>query len=314
MKKAVVLGASGGMGYALVNELTERGIETVAFARTKEKLQKLYHGKKQTVLFDGNAFSQNDLLEATKEADVIFHAINIPYRQWPEKLPALMKNVLETAQVNNAKVVIVDNIYAYGRSNGQKVKEDTPKQPHTKKGKIRLNVENMAKEAHKNGIPILIAHFPDFYGPNAENTFVHYTLQSVLANKKAAFVGNQKIKREFIFTPDGAKALVELALRDSAYGQNWNIPACGVISGEEMIGIIRDLTGYDKPVGTVGKGMMFFAGLLNPDLREALEMMYLTEDPVILSGEKYEKEIGPIPKTSYEEGLRKTIEFMRQNH
>jgi nucleoside-diphosphate-sugar epimerase len=78
-----------------------------------------------------------------------------------------------------------------------------------------------------------------------------------------------------------------------------------------MIGIIRDLTGYDKPVGTVGKGMMFFA---NPDLREALEMMYLTEDPVILSGEKYEKEIGPIPKTSYEEGLRKTIEFMRQNH
>jgi short-subunit dehydrogenase len=45
MKKAVVLGASGGMGYALVNELTERGIETVAFARTKEKLQKLYHGK-----------------------------------------------------------------------------------------------------------------------------------------------------------------------------------------------------------------------------------------------------------------------------
>jgi short-subunit dehydrogenase len=46
MKKALVLGASGGMGYALVNELTERGIETVAFARTKEKLQKLYHGKK----------------------------------------------------------------------------------------------------------------------------------------------------------------------------------------------------------------------------------------------------------------------------
>jgi nucleoside-diphosphate-sugar epimerase len=312
MKKAVVLGASGGMGYALVNELTERGIETVAFARTKEKLQKLFHGNNQTILFDGNAYDRSDLLEATKKADVIFHAMNVPYSQWTEKLPALMTNVLEAAQVHNNKVVIVDNIYAYGRSNGQKVKEDLPKQPHTKKGKIRLSIEKMVKEAYKNGIPTLIAHFPDFYGPNAENTFVHYTLQSVLANKKAMFVGNQKIKREYIFTPDGAKALVELSLRNSAYGQNWNIPASGVISGEEMIGIIRDLTGYDKPVGTVGKVMLFFAGLLNSDLREAVEMMYLTEDPVILSGEKYEREIGQIPKTSYEEGLRRTIEFMRQ--
>ena len=42
MKKALVLGASGGMGYSLVKELSSRGIKVVAFARTKEKLERLF--------------------------------------------------------------------------------------------------------------------------------------------------------------------------------------------------------------------------------------------------------------------------------
>ena len=36
MKKALVLGASGGMGYSIVKELSSRGIKVMAFARTKE--------------------------------------------------------------------------------------------------------------------------------------------------------------------------------------------------------------------------------------------------------------------------------------
>jgi short-subunit dehydrogenase len=39
MKKALVAGASGGMGYALVGELVSRGIDVVACSRGKEKLE-----------------------------------------------------------------------------------------------------------------------------------------------------------------------------------------------------------------------------------------------------------------------------------
>ena len=35
MKKALVVGASGGMGYSIVKELSNRGI-VMAFARTRE--------------------------------------------------------------------------------------------------------------------------------------------------------------------------------------------------------------------------------------------------------------------------------------
>jgi len=41
MKRALVLGASGGMGYSIVNELISRGVEVTAFARSEKKLKHL---------------------------------------------------------------------------------------------------------------------------------------------------------------------------------------------------------------------------------------------------------------------------------
>jgi nucleoside-diphosphate-sugar epimerase len=311
MKKALVLGASGGMGYALVNELASRGVETIAFARTKEKLKKLLAGMQHVHSVAGNVYVLKDIIDAGQGVDVIFHTVNIPYPEWTTGHPTIMKNVLAAASALRAKVAVVDNIYAYGRGNGKEIEEDFPKHPHTKKGKIRLELERMTKEAHEQGVPAFHVHFPDFYGPNAPNTILHYTLSAMLSGKRAIFVGRQDVKREYIFTPDGAKAMVELAMYEEAYGQSWNIPGYSVISGHEIIDIIKGITGYQGKVGTVGKGMITMAGLFNKMMWEVREMMYLTEEPVVLSGKKYETYIGPLPKTPYSEGLRHTIDCMK---
>lgn len=310
MKKALVLGASGGMGYAIVKELSGRGMEVTALARTKSRLEKLFKEDPNVTIAAGDLFRLEDIETAATGVEIIFHAANIPYTEWEEKLAAMMSNVLSVAKSHSVKLAIVDNIYAYGRSRGKKVSESTPKEPHTKKGKIRLQLHQLVKES---GVPAFIAHFPDFYGPNAENTLLHYTLKNVVLNKKAGIVGDQRIPREFIFTPDGARAIVNLALNEAAYGQNWNIPSAGAITGQEMISIIRNLTHYDKRVSTVGKNIIRFLGLFNPMMREVVEMFYLNEEPVILSGEKYEQQIGQLPKTSYEDGLRQTIEYMERD-
>ncbi|CAM4145549.1 SDR family NAD(P)-dependent oxidoreductase [Bacillus paramycoides] len=307
MKKALVLGASGSMGYAIVKELCNRGIHVVAFARNKGKLEVLFSGEENVKVVAGDVFIQEDIMEAAKGVDIIFHAVNIPYSEWEKQQAKLLINILEVTRYYGIKLGIVDNIYAYGEQGRELVKEDAEKRPHTKKGKIRLQLEEMAKQAN---VQMFIAHFPDFYGPNAESTLVHHTLKGVLADKVSSFVGDKKIAREYIFTPDGAKAIVELALRDEAYGQNWNIPGCGVITGEEMIQYMRELVGYKKSIIAVNKGAIRILGLLDKQMKEFVEMLYLVERPVILSGEKYEEYIGEIPKTPYYEGIRETIEYM----
>lgn len=305
MKKALVLGASGGMGYSIVNELSNRGIKVVAFARNKQKLKSLFKADSNVVINPGDVFNKTELEHAANDVDVIFQAINIPYADWKSKLIPLNEHVISTAKKVSAKVAVVDNIYAYGRSNGEKIHETTPKNPHTKKGKLRLAMERLYKNSD---VPYIIAHFPDFYGPHAENAQLNYTIRQIIANKNTQFVGKQHIRREHIFTPDGAKAIVELALRNDSYGQSWNIPAYDVISGEELIKLIREITGYTKKVGTVTKNKLRFIGLFNKQMREFVEIQYLAEEPVILSGEKYEEHIGPVPRTPYRDGLKHTID------
>ena len=310
MQKALVIGASGGMGYSVVQELSSRGISVTAFARSRDKLEKLFGNDPNVTIYAGDLFRMEDLDGVARGADVIFQAANIPYSEWETKLLVMMSNIIETAKKQSAKLAFVDNIYAYGRSTGTTVNERTLKSPHTKKGKIRLQVEELI---HSSKVPALIAHFPDFYGPNAESSLLYYTLVNVVKNKKASYVGDQSIAREFIYTPDGARAIVELSLNEQAYGQNWNIPAHEVISGEEIIKTIRDITDYQKGVSTISKKMIQFLGIFNAQMREAVEMYYLNEDPVVLNGEKYENLIGPLPRTSYREGLQKTMEYMEKH-
>ena len=73
MKKALVLGASGGMGYSLVKELSSQGIKVVAFARTKEKLERLFRDDANVMIFADDVFHKKDLAEAAKGVDIIFH-------------------------------------------------------------------------------------------------------------------------------------------------------------------------------------------------------------------------------------------------
>lgn len=308
MGKAVVLGATGGMGISIVNELVERGVEVTAFARNVEKLTLFFGSKPKVTICPGNVFAKEELHKAVKGNDIIFHAINLPYANWRTGLPILTKNIIEVTKENSTKLVVVDNIYSYGKNPGKKVQETTRKNPHTRKGKIRLEMEKWYKTAN---IPYVIAHFPDFYGPDVENSLLNFTLRGMAKNKKAQFVGDPTIAREHMYTPDGAKALVQLAENEHAYYQNWNIPAYDTITGKEIINIVRALINSQSKVSIVSKNMLRFVGIVNKQMGEFVEMHYLNEDPVILDGEKYERMIGPIPKTNYEEGIKRTLESMK---
>ncbi|MFJ7949976.1 SDR family NAD(P)-dependent oxidoreductase [Lysinibacillus sp. NPDC096418] len=311
MKKALVVGASGGMGFALVCELASRDIQVIAFSRGKEKLVSLFQHKQNVTILAGDALNKQEMLKAAHGVDVIFHAVSFPYQEWDHKHLECINIMIEVAQAQQAKIALVDNIYAYGRQNTRIVTEEAHKNPHTKKGRIRLSMENTLKDS---GVPSLIVHMPDLYGPNAESTILFATLKSIVQQKKANFVGDMHVAREFLYTFDGAKAMVELALRSDTYNQNWNIPAVHPITGEELIKIVNEITDYQKGIRTVSKGMIRFLGIFSPFMKEMVEMMYLTEEPVILSGAKYEQAIGVLPRTSYREGVYQAIEWIRKDN
>src|SRR5690606_32740204 len=112
---------------------------------------------------------------------------------------------------------------------------------------------------------------------------------------------------------DGAQAVVHAAGFAEAYDQQWNIPGAGGVTGLELIRYANEAAGNTRNVGTVSKLLLRFVGLFQPQMREAVEMFYLNEEPLILSGQKYEQHFGKIPATPYKQAIQETIVELRKS-
>ncbi|MGX1827697.1 NAD-dependent epimerase/dehydratase family protein [Paenibacillus taichungensis] len=311
MKRAIVVGATGGTGAAITEELIKRGIFTIIFGRSRQKLEQLVvklGSPDYLQIAVGDAFRPDDIIAASLEADVMFHCANVPYNEMESKLIPLGESVMEAAEQLGVKVVVIDGIYPYGRRQMKEVTEEHPKQPHTRKGKTRLAFEQMLFSSKWRKAQVMIVRLPDYYGPTANQaSYLGATLEAIAEGKMAFFIGNKKMPREYIYLPDAAFMVVELALREGTYRQNWNIPGAGVISGKEIIRIAQQAAGKAKPVISLGKIGLSLLGLAVPVMKEVVEMLYLTEEPLVLSKKKYEANIGPVKMTTFDEGITRTI-------
>lgn len=316
MKKAIVVGATGGTGAVITAELAKRGIPVIAFGRSRQKLEELaarLGNPAHLSLAVGNASRPDDIAAAAKDADVLFHCANVPYHEMESKLIPLGESIMEAANRLGVKVVAIDGIYPYGRRQMEKVTEEHPKQPHTRKGKTRLAFEQMIFSSRWNNVKAMIVRLPDYYGPTANQaSYLGGTLEAIAAGKMAFFIGNMKVPREYVYLPDAAIMVVELAGHDHAYGQNWNIPGSDIISGHEIVRIAQQASGTKKPVIPLGRIGLSLLGSFVPVMKEIIEMLYLTEEPLRLSGEKYERYIGKIPATSHADGITATIRELQK--
>lgn len=318
MKKAIVVGATGGTGASVTEELVKRGIPTVAFGRSREKLEHLRaalgHPEHLTIAV-GDAFCPDNIVTASEGADVLFHCANVPYHEMVSKLIPLGESVMEAADRLSLKIVAIDGIYPYGRRQMARATEEHPKQPHTRKGKTRLAYEKMLFDQRWTQAKVMIVRLPDYYGPTAnEASYLGSTLEAIAAGKMAFYIGNMHVPREFVYLPDAAFMTVELAGRDDAYGQNWHIPGAGLISGNEITRIARQASGSAKPVVPLGRVGLSLLGMAVPVMKEVVEMLYLTEEPLVLSGDKYERLIGPARTTDFEKGITLTVRALQRKN
>lgn len=312
MKKAIVLGATGATGQVIITELLAREVQVIAFARTETKLKELlkkHHNDQRLSYKVGDIFDYQAIVDAAEEAEVIFLCSGVAYQDMEEKLLLFGESAMKASDILGAKIVVVDGIYVYGYQIA-KGNENHPKQPHTKKGKLRVEYENLIFSNKWKNAKALIVRLPDYYGATSQGSYMQPTLEGMANKKVSIFLGNLKTPREYVYLPDAGKMIVNIAERDDAYGENWNIPGVGVISGKEIIQIAREVTGNQKRVIPLTKNTVRFMGLFSLFMREVVEIMYLTKEGFVLSGEKYENRIGPIPATPFRQGLEETLKIL----
>jgi len=310
--KTAIFGAAGAIGPHVAAELERRGVDFRVVGRNRERLTRAFGGMKHAEIFDADLGDTRSAAAAARGIDTIVYSVGLPYPSH-HLFPRLMRASLDAAiAMQVRRIVLVSNVYSYGRPRTSRVSELHPREPQTRKGQARKEQEDLVLQAHGKGqIEATILRLPDFYGPGAENSLANPILRAALAGKTANWVGPVNTPHEFVFVPDTGPVIVDLAACDEAYGSAWNFGGPGPIETLDFITRVYRAAGRAPKYRTAGRGLLTILGWFNPVLREVVEMLYLQETPVLLDDSRLMALLPKTRKTSYDDGIRQTLDFMR---
>jgi nucleoside-diphosphate-sugar epimerase len=314
MEKVAIFGAAGAIGRAVANELRSREMPFRGVGRNPARLREAFGDMREAEIYPADLAGVQAAAEAARGADTIIYAVGVPYTsfQLHPKLMQITVDAAVTAGVPN--LVVISSVYSYGVPQTRTVAETHPRNPATFKGRMRKEQEDIALKAQSEGkLHTMVVRLPDFYGPWADNSLGNRILRSALAGKTADWLGSPDKAHEFMYVPDTGPVILGLASRPDCYGQSWNFGGAAEIRGGEFMTLAYRQLGREPKWRTIGRTKLKIAGLFNPLLKELVEMHYLAETPVILDDSKLKKTLGPVRKTAYEEGIRKTLAWMRAN-
>ncbi len=132
----------------------------------------------------GDIFDYQAIIDAAEGAEVIFLCSGVAYQDMEEKLLLFGESAMKASDILGAKIVVVDGTYVYGYQIA-KGDENHPKQPHTKKGKLRVAYENLIFSNKWKNAKALIVRLPDYYGATSQGSYMQPTLEG-MANKKVS--------------------------------------------------------------------------------------------------------------------------------
>jgi len=307
----VVLG-TGAIGRAIMNELVARG-ESVRMVNRSGKMDEVPAGVE---IVSSDLYDPAKVKEVTRGAKVVYQCSQPSYFEWADKFPPLQKSIIDGLTGADAKLVLVENLYMYGETNGTPMTEDMPHNAHTKKGKTRSEMSKAALAAHRDGkLKVVIGRGSDFFGPWGLPTAVmgERTFYPLLRGKPAQLIGNINIPHTHTYIPDFGKAFVILGERSEADGQAWHVPNdMPRVTQRELVMMVAKAAGVEPKMSAMGRSMMWIGGLFIPEAKETYEMMYEFEQPFIVDSSKFEKAFD-MKATPIREAIEKTVAWYK-NH
>lgn len=312
MRRHLVIGGTGGLGRAIAKELTDRQEDVSVFVRNKSKADKYFSDIPSVQIIQGDAAKPADIENAINGNDIVYYCINIPYHHWFRESKPLLYTSINAAVKCKARFVFPGNVYVYGHAQTITVKESHPQDSHTRKGKLRIEMERMLRTAaEEEGLDYLIIRMPDFYGPYIINGFSEKIFIHALQGKKIRWYGDIDVTIEFIYIEDAAKAMVTAALANKP-NREYNLPGASLTTPREFLSEVANQAWKGSKVKSSNSRFFIgMAGIFSPIAREFKEMLYLKQERFVLDGTLYKSTFGVLPSTPYKDGIKKTLRWAK---
>ena len=311
-KTALVIGATGGVGSEIARVLVARGFRVRALHRDPAQAQARMTSLGAVEWLKGDAMNAEDVLRASAGVSLVVHAANPPgYRNWKGLALPMLEHSIAAARAAGARLVFPGTVYNFGPETFPLVSESAPQQPKTRKGAIRVAMEQRLAQAAREGVPVLIVRAGDFFGSAGQNNWFSQAL--VKPGKPLRWLlypGKRDVGHAWAYLPDLAETIARLLEREAELGpfECFHFDGHWFEQGVQIAEATRRVA--NAPQARIWGFPWFFVYLLSPfveTFREMIEMRYLWNTALRLDNSKLRAFLGQEPHTPLDQALRSTL-------
>ncbi|MFH1588825.1 MAG: NAD-dependent epimerase/dehydratase family protein [Candidatus Diapherotrites archaeon] len=306
-EKIVVTGGAGFIGSNLIEALLKKGdYEITVFDNFSLGYMKNLEAVKDKIkIVKGDICNYEELEKALNGAKYVFHMAALSYVGESIRKPVEYNktnidgtlNVLMAAHKNNVqRVLFPSTCIVYGETKANPIAETEPMNPNTPYGLTKQAGEFYCKfftEVH--GLDTICLRIFNAYGPRMQNRVLSIFANLILENKQPIVSGDGKQSRDFVFVEDIVNGFLKAMDAEKKHaGKSFNIGTGKGIDLNQLIEKINDYLGTKIE----GKHSKIATGEI---------------DVILADTRVSEKELGFKSNFSFEEGLAKTLDWIKEN-
>jgi UDP-glucose 4-epimerase len=261
--KVIVTGGAGFIGSLLVDELLNKGNKVLAY----DNFDPFYGGKEYNLehhckddnfsLLRGNILDYEDLVNAMKDVEVVFHMAAQPGVRYSIQRPRKVQevnvrgtlNVLSAALANQVKKTIyASSSSVYGIPNYLPFDEKHPTNPNSPYAASKLATEKFCRVFHDiYGLNVVVLRYFSVYGPRQRpDQVIRIFINKIFAGKPIVIYGDGEQTRDFTYVDDVVRATVRAAEVEEANGITINVGSGKRISINKLLKKIVRLAGKEE--------------------------------------------------------------------
>lgn len=305
-RRHVVFG-TGQVGRLVADQLVRRGEDVVAVNRSGRA------SLPGATVVGGDATDPAFTRRVAQGADVVHCCLNaVDYAGWAAQFPPLQRAVLAAAEAAGARLVVLDNLYAYGPTHGQDLVESLQSRPTSAKAAVRAAMTEELLQAHREGrVEVAIGRASDYVGPGTvASALGESVFGAALAGRTAQMMGDADQLHSWSYTPDVAAGLITLGSDPAAPGRIWHLPVAEARTVRQTIEQIYRLAGTRPRLFAAGRAALALAGLVRPALREYRHTLYQFTDRWVVDDTAFRTTFGACA-TPLDDALAATLQWYR---